>query len=818
MLETSVDRSPLRRLHSGLLLLLIASNGTSESLAQGCAGSSLPQTAAPVTQLDPMTALLGTFDSEVGIASGSGPGGIKSTMSLAIAPAGGFFGSPSLAVPSQPSVAIFPSDGFPTARGTIELWAKPNSAGPSRGVLFSLRGATSLDGDPAVDLVFGETTTHATQALSRVLFDGDLAGATHAPLTFASFAPRGVAVGDVSGDGILDLLVAQNFGDLLPNPTTSAPGEVHVWFGPFVEGSALGSPDRMIEVARPQGLALADLDRNGTLDFVCGSYDPTTEPLVGYGNDGAGNFKRLKFELEIAACEAIALGDVDRDGVLDVLYASFDAGKPSRVALGRSPLVGVYELGGPNGISFQLSDAALGASLADIDGDGWLDAILALPYSGTGAIAIHRNRGDGSFSAVPDFLLPSIKPFTLNATRDVDQDGALDIVVANWRQGPISNPVSTVWFGPIGSGVTKSREFRIDDAVAQAIGDLDGNGTDDLVFHSSTASASAAFLLDWDGLPSGGFDAFGRALPSFSFPSAPTAGNPSGEGAGMAFALPGTATYGSVHVEPNSFEIGFEAGRLRFRVRDKVGRTRSVEVPFPPPADSAAVNGFHHIQAEWDSTIGRIELRVGHPQFGSVAVMNSPAFTVGAVAPVFRLGTDSDNQARASGWFLDGLRVSSGRRSEFDLDHDGIQDDFDVCRYVANPLQQDANHDGVGDACAVCATDLGFGGPGSIRLEICGQTQLGTSSGALVVRCGLANAPVLLVSSAVALPTPFQGGVLVPALPVQSIRFGFDASGTIVIPFSGIGFPVELVVQAIGVDLGQPLGASLSNALRIELP
>jgi len=825
--------APRTRLLGAVLLLASAAAAQTAARTGVAAGGSpcpppvLPLTHAPIAGLDAATIVLGQFEDGPAMLDAQGPNLVKAT-SLTV-PAG-LFGSNALAVPGGPSVSIYDAGGFEVATGTIEMWVRPAPLHGPRAHLFSLRGARSLDGDGFNELLVGESGATVAPTLSRLYFNHGIGIQLAQPALIRTITPRGMATGDVDGDGIPDLVVCMNQAATLPNPGTAVPGEIHVFKGPFASGQVYG-PDVVIEIDLPQGLVLADFDQDGDLDLMAACFNQALTALFGFANDGAGNFAlmALPFSELQAGAEGLAAADVNGDGVLDVLYGSF--GLPSsRVLLGTI---------GPGGYSFQdvaltsseRSNEVLGVSFGDLDGDSWPDAVLAQPLFDNGGgpagrIAIHFNDGTGQFSSVPDAVLASVRPFTLNASRDIDQDGSLDIVVANWRQGGTATTSSTVHFGPFpkppsGSATVltpATRSYLVADAVSLAIADLDADGLDDLFFRSSSAPVSSLFLLDVNGLSKGGADPQGKQVPSVLLPTQPSQGNPAGEGIGMATPIVGgTTAYGTVHDRAGSFDLYAKEGRVYFSIVDRQGLLHQVVAPLPAPGDPGSQNGFTHVQAEWSAAAGLVQLRIGLP-WGSAHVSSvvSAPFDVGAVSPTFRLGSDADNQFRAVGWSFDDVRLSSVRRSQLDVDGDSVPDEWDDCPQTPNPGQADFDGDGIGDACATCQDDVGFGGPGAAMLSVCGQP-LGSCQSATLFLDGVPPVSPFILSVGTGItPLPFKGGVLVTFPAVFELVAFTSAQGLAKFKLPGGLAVPPLTLQARVRDLSLPLDVAISNAVLVE--
>jgi hypothetical protein len=145
--------------------------------------------------------------------------------------------------------------------------------------------AADLNGDGKLDLLtanFGAATTPGTQGLS-VLLQG-AAGTFAAPVSYTTaYRPSGLAVGDLNGDGRLDVAVACQG---LPGD----PGAVSVLLqSPTTPGTLLAAVDYR-GVSGPMGVALADMDGDGRPDLVLADGDIVVRLGSGTGTFGPPNF------------------------------------------------------------------------------------------------------------------------------------------------------------------------------------------------------------------------------------------------------------------------------------------------------------------------------------------------------------------------------------------------------------------------------------------------------------------------------------------------------------------------------------------------
>ena len=116
-----------------------------------------------------------------------------------------------------------------------------------------------------------------------------------------------------------------------------------------------------------------------------------------------------------------------------------------------------------------------------------------------------------------------------------------------------------------------------------------------------------------------------------------------------------------------------------------------------------------------------------------------------------------------------------------------------------------------------CQTDLGFGGPGSAVLEVCGG-DLSTGTTADVALSGAApSTPLWLAIGATNAPTPLLGGTVVPVPTLVLLEGLTDGTGSWTLgPLFGGGGPATLYGQVVYIDLGQTEGFGLSNAVQLD--
>ena len=170
------------------------------------------------------------------------------------------------------------------------------------------------------------------------------------------------------------------------------------------------------------GIASADLNADGAIDLVFAVRDG--ESAFALLNDGRGGFsERLAFGLSNIDVRSVSTGDLDGDGHPDIVLGVI-GGPMHLLFVSRTGAIARRDTLGPN-------MASAGVALADFDGDGDLDLVVARSEA---ANAVYFNEGNGrQFREVALIEVPAVREADTYGVSvgDFNSDGAPDFVFAN---------------------------------------------------------------------------------------------------------------------------------------------------------------------------------------------------------------------------------------------------------------------------------------------------------------------------------------------------------------------------------------------------
>ena len=371
----------------------------------------------------------------------------------------------SMAVPTEDARAVAAAIRFTDVTAgsgleTVELLPDSLAARLERGVALA---TGDYDDDEVEDLY-----------IAGHLFRGDR-GRFIETTANAGVAVRDRAVaaafGDYDNDGRLDLYVATTAGGTLfrntgrarfkdvviPSPASSAlfvdldhDGDLDLFLatpagnrayrnlldGTFQDATAqmgLAAPGS----AGSRDARLGDFDGDGRTDLVTVAGDGHVRL---FHNLGQGRFEDVTAAsglAQVAGAGAVAVGDYDNDGFLDLFVTSLSG---SEATLFHNRGDGTFETDRRTaGLRRTLRGVAgLDAAFLDFDNDGWLDLIVVGKPATPGGRGVFLFRDDETrgFEDVSSILPDSLRSGRAVAVADLDQDGDLDLVVVGWDGRP----------------------------------------------------------------------------------------------------------------------------------------------------------------------------------------------------------------------------------------------------------------------------------------------------------------------------------------------------------------------------------------------
>ncbi len=247
---------------------------------------------------------------------------------------------------------------------------------------------------------------------------------------------KGVAIGDVDGDGALDLFISNKGG----------PSHLYLNLGngTFRDVTEEAGLD---ETGYAMGSVFGDVNNDGKPDLYVakgGRYEIESNRLyLNVSTPGRPKFIDITESAGVGIktfTYGATMFDYDRDGKLDIYCANYGVGQ--RNVLFRNQTAGSR----PEDVKFAdvTDEAGVGstawawsADAFDYDGDGWDDLYVSNgQYPGVGRNILYKNLGNGRFRDVTDEAGVANGTWTLGTgVGDINNDGWLDLYVSNYVGG-----------------------------------------------------------------------------------------------------------------------------------------------------------------------------------------------------------------------------------------------------------------------------------------------------------------------------------------------------------------------------------------------
>ena len=358
-------------------------------------------------------------------------------------------------VPTQSGIGFYPAE---VRRQTSQAVSFSPAADYSTvGFAPYAVAIADVNGDGAPDMIVANACTGTTNGVdcatnygSVVVLLGNGDGTFNPAVTYVSggYSSLGVAVGDVNGDGKLDIVLINSYA-VINGTVSDSESSVSVLLG---NGDGTFKPS-VSYVSGPGGsklVVIADVNGDGKPDLVTASVYGNSVCGEGGVNvllgNGDGTFKPAVTCLSGGYYPyAIAVADLNDDGKPDVIVVNreeYETGGGQgwvTVLLGngdgtfQTPQTGVgYASGGLGGESL---------AVADVSGDGKPDVIVGNQCTAfnnssscaeplVGVIGVLLGNGDGTFQTAAPYSLGGYVADSVDVA-DMNGDGIPDIVAAS---------------------------------------------------------------------------------------------------------------------------------------------------------------------------------------------------------------------------------------------------------------------------------------------------------------------------------------------------------------------------------------------------
>jgi hypothetical protein len=341
-------------------------------------------------------------------------------------------------------------------------------------------------------------TPYGWQFTAGPVVERRLAGFVDIGAGLPGVAYSSVAWGDYDNDGDLDILLTGDDGSYPPV------SKVYRNDG----GAVFTNTGAGLAGVTDSSVAWGDYDNDGDLDILLTGHTGTGYVSKVYRNDGGGVFSDAGAALTGVSDSAVAWGDYDNDGDLDILLTGGADGSPLSIVYRNDTPSGFTDIGA--GLTGVMKGSV---AWGDYDNDGDLDILL----TGAHHSKVYRNDGGGTFTNIGAGLT-GVKDSSV-AWGDYDNDGDLDILLTGqWLPDIDYVRVSKVYRNDTPSGFTDIGAALTGAAYGSvAWGDYDNDGDLDILLTGDAGATDVSKVYRNDG-PSA-FTDIGAGLTGVTYSS-----------------------------------------------------------------------------------------------------------------------------------------------------------------------------------------------------------------------------------------------------------------------------------------------------------
>jgi FG-GAP-like repeat/Bacterial Ig domain/FG-GAP repeat len=322
----------------------------------------------------------------------------------------------------------------------------PINYGTASGSLIGDMAAADFDRDGNLDIVTGNDDG------TFQVFYGNGAGRYESVVSVATQSTNvtSIAVGDFNNDGYPDIALTDENGAI--EIYKSASGK------DFVYSSTITLPGQSLATR----IRAASLRNNGIVDLAVLSEDAA---YVLWG-DGSGNFKPVSLAAYTSPAD-LNIGDVNQDGMADIIVSSSCTPPPSEPPAGRGPYSTCAAFDVFYGQATQttieshiINDPGPGAAgqpyAVDVNGDGVADIVASArdTNNSQSGLFVWLGHPNGVFDQTPQRYISNTDGYGSLVAADFNRDGMMDFVqmiagnTENYINGGVRAPCATSTVSP----------------------------------------------------------------------------------------------------------------------------------------------------------------------------------------------------------------------------------------------------------------------------------------------------------------------------------------------------------------------------------
>ena len=350
--------------------------------------------------------------------------------------------------------------------------------------------AADVNGDGMPDLIVANDLANTVSVLLNTTAPGATTPSFAAQQTAATGAgPYSVTAADVNGDGKPDLIVANandNTVSVLLN--TTAPGAT---------APSFAAQQTFITGAQPYSVTVADVNGDGMPDLIVANVtDNTVSVLLNTTAPGAAtpSFAVQQTFATGANPNSVTTADVNGDGKPDLIVANFSDNTVSVLLNTTAPGATTPSFAAQQ--TFATGAGPYSVTAADVNGDGKPDLIVANANANTVSVLLNTTAPG---AATPSFAVQQTAATGANpnsvTVADVNGDGMPDLIVANVTDSTVSVLLNTTAPGAAIPSFAAQQTFATGTSpTSVTVADVNGDGKPDLIVANSGSNTVSVLL------------------------------------------------------------------------------------------------------------------------------------------------------------------------------------------------------------------------------------------------------------------------------------------------------------------------------------